>query len=158
MMRDASPSDSSSVTMLGIAAEMFMPEDAGFLNQMMLDYFEKNRAEGHACIIDEHEGNPRGVAYFVPVKATDRVWELLMIAVHPAQQGSGHGAAMMAHMEASLRERGQRLVLVQTSASPRYERTRAFYLKLGYEIEARVRDYYTEGEDMIMFRKDLTKQ
>jgi hypothetical protein len=35
------------------------------------------------------------------------------------------------------------------------EKTRAFYLKCGYDLEARIRDYYTEGDDKVTFRKAL---
>jgi len=46
-------------------------------------------------------------------------------------------------------------VLVETSGSSDFERTRAFYAKCGYEAEARIRDYYAAGEAMVMFRKAL---
>jgi ribosomal protein S18 acetylase RimI-like enzyme len=59
------------------------------------------------------------------------------------------------YVENALRTAGQRLLLVETSGSADFKRTRAFYTKCGYQAEARVRDYYALGEDMVMFRKDL---
>ena len=78
-----------------------------------------------------------------------------MIAVDPRYQGQGRGAALLRHVEQCLIERGQRLLLVQTSGEESYARTRAFYTKCGYEQTALVPDYYAPGVDMVMFRKPL---
>ncbi|BDP43843.1 hypothetical protein DAETH_38120 (plasmid) [Deinococcus aetherius] len=134
---------------------MFSPQDAGVVDRMMTDYFGGARDEGHLCLIDEEEGT-RGVAYVLPVTATEGTWELLMIAVRPGLQGQGRGGALLRRVEDDLRSQGGRLLLVQTSGTPDFARTRAFYAKSGYEQEARVRDYYAPGVDMILFRKALT--
>ena len=46
-------------------------------------------------------------------------------------------------------------MLVETSALPQYDRTRAFYVKCGYEEEARIRDYWAADDDLVVFRKAL---
>lgn len=122
---------------------------------MMVDYFGGQREEGHVWVMDE-EGAPLGVAYYEPALATDGTWYLTMIAVRRTRQGQGRGAALLRHLEEELRSRDQRLLLVETSGLPAFERTRAFYEKCGYEQEARVRDYYEPGDDMVLFRKALT--
>lgn len=61
----------------------------------------------------------------------------------------------MQHVEGVLRRGGERLLLVETSATATFDGTRAFYRRLGYAEEARVRDYYAEGDDMVLFRKAL---
>ncbi len=94
MIRPAAPEDSAAVIDLVIAAEMFSNDDAGFLEGMLADYFDGNKDEGHVCVIDD-EGGPLGVAYYQPEPAADRVWDLTMIAVRPAHQGRGRGAAML---------------------------------------------------------------
>lgn len=106
------------------------------------------------CVIDEDQGAV-GVAYSVPRPATDRTWELLMIAVQGNRQGQGRGAALLRFVEDDLRQKGQRLLLVETSGDPALARTRGFYLQNDYGEEARVRDYYASGEDMVLFRKVL---
>lgn len=78
-----------------------------------------------------------------------------MIAVRPDCQGRGRGTTLMRHVENALRTSGQRVLLVETSGLPSYERTRAFYAKCGYEKEARSRDFYAAGDDKIVFRKVL---
>ena len=154
MIRPAAPEDSAAVIDLVIAAEMFSNDDAGFLEGMLADYFDGNKDDGHVCVIDD-EGGPLGVAYYQPEPAADRVWDLTMIAVRPVRQGQGRGAEMLRRVEEDLRAGGGRLLLVETSALARYDSTRAFYVKCGYEEEARIRDYWTEGDDLVVFRKAL---
>lgn len=62
----------------------------------------------------------------------------------------------MRHVEDDLRDRQQRLLLVETSGVPDFSLIREFYEKAGYHAEARVRDYYQAGDDMVLYRKDLT--
>jgi ribosomal protein S18 acetylase RimI-like enzyme len=81
-----------------------------------------------------------------------------MIAVRGDMQGQGHGAALTHAVEQALQAQGQRVLLVETSGLPDFARTRRFYVKCGYAEEARVRDYYTVGEDMVLFRKVLNVQ
>lgn len=154
MIRPATPDDSAAVVELVIAVEMFSADDAWLVEGMMADYFGSNKDDGHVCVIDDEDG-PLGVAYYQPKSAADRVWDLTMIAVRPARQGQGRGAAMLRHVEEDLRARGQRLLLVETSSLPLYDGTRAFYVKYGYEEEARIRDYWAAGDGLVVFRKAL---
>ncbi|GAB4216055.1 MAG: GNAT family N-acetyltransferase [Roseiflexaceae bacterium] len=124
------------------------------MERLLADYFGGNRDSGHMCLIDE-EHEALGVAYCAPARASDGAWDLTMIAVRPEAQGQGRGTVLIGQVEQALRASGQRLLLVETSGLPTYERTRRFYLKCGYEQEARIRDFYTAGEDMVIFRKAL---
>lgn len=97
----------------------------------------------------------KALAYCAPERMTDGTWNLYLIAVDPADQGQGLGSALITHVETVLAAQGQRVLLVETSALPGFERTRQFYLKNGYTLEARIRDFYTGGEDKIVFHKAL---
>ena len=101
------------------------------------------------------DGAVDGVCYFVPEGLADGVWNLLMIAVAPDRHGEGLGTKLMRFVEDLLAGEGARLLLVDTSGKPEFERTRAFYDMLGYEREARIRDYWAEGDDKVTFRKRL---
>ena len=154
LIRPATPEDSAAIIELVVVAEMFSADEAWLVAGMLADYFDANKDDGHVCVIDD-EGGPLGVAYYQPKPAADRVWDLTMIAVRPVRQRQGRGAAMLRRVEEDLRARGQRLLLVETSASAQYDRTRAFYARCGYEEEARIRDYWAAGDDLIVFRKAL---
>lgn len=61
----------------------------------------------------------------------------------------------MTHLEQLLASQNQRVLLVETSALPEFDRTRAFYTQCGYTEEARIRDFYQAGEDKVVFWKKL---
>lgn len=132
------------------ATDLF-PSD--MLDDMVAGYLRGDPADGFWLTHDE--GGPLAVACCAPERMTLGTWNLLLIAVHPERQRQGMGAALMRHVEQTLAARGERLLLVETSGLPAFERTRAFYRKLGYDEEARIRGFYQAGEDKVVFRKAL---
>ncbi|SBT41367.1 GNAT family N-acetyltransferase [Micromonospora auratinigra] len=156
MIRTVTPADTPAVVALAVDAGLFTADDAGIVEQMMADHFTTGADEGHTCLVDEHDGQPVAVAYYQPRPATDRTWELTMIGVARDHHRHGLGARLLHAVETDLRARDQRLLLVETSATPAFAAARAFYLACGYHEEARVRDYYQAGDDMVLFRKALT--
>jgi GNAT superfamily N-acetyltransferase len=133
--------------------ELFPSE---MLDDMIAAYLA-NPASGEFWLTDDDDkdGGPVGVAYCAPERMTEGTWNLLLIAQHPTRQGQGRGTAMLKHVEHALASRGERVLLVETSGLPTFERTRTFYLKNGYDQEARIREFYNVGEDKIVFRKAL---
>lgn len=158
MIRTVTPADASAVVSLAISSELFAPEDAEIVKAMMADYFTRERDHGHVCAIDTDDtsGEPVAVAYWESAKATDRTWYLTMIGVRRDRHRHGRGSALLQHVEQQLHAEGQRLLLVETSSTPAFDRARSFYQSCGYTEEALVRDYYERGDDMVLFRKALT--
>jgi ribosomal protein S18 acetylase RimI-like enzyme len=87
---------------------------------------------------------------------TEGTYNLYLIAVHQNNQGQGIGAELMEYIENHLRASGMRILLVETSGLPEFERTRKFYDQCHYHREAVVRDFYQEGEDKVVFWKKLS--
>ncbi|CAN5220755.1 N-acetyltransferase [soil metagenome] len=155
MIRSAAPGDTGPVVDTLVAANMFDDDDRPFLEELFADYFGSNSHEGHVLLVDDHDGAVQGLAYIKPMAAADRVWDLTMIAVLPSQQGRGRGSQLISFAEDALRDRGERLLIVETSATAQYDQARDFYTKLGYTEEARVRDYWADGDDKVVFSKRL---
>lgn len=126
---------------------------AELLDEMMAGYFSGEKP--NEIWLTYEEGVPVAIAYCAPEPMTEGTWNLYLIAVHKSYQGGGRGAALMAYVEAMLAKQGQRVLIVETSALPEFERTRAFYHQIGYTEEARIRDFYQAGEDKVIFWKAL---
>ncbi len=87
---------------------------------------------------------------------TDQSWYLYWIAVSKTIQARGVGRELLLYLEDEIRKLGGRVLFIETSSLPHYELTRKFYLKNGYDQEATLRDYYAEGDSMVVFRKKLS--
>ena len=154
-LRACTAADGTAVADLVVAAGMFSREDAGFLAEGGLGAGD----DGGTCVVEDAEDGAglASVLYYRPEEAADRAFDLTMIAVRPDLQGGGRGAALMRHAEDDLRRRGQRLLVVRTSGTSQYDRTRAFYRGLGYAEHSCVADYWTDGDDLVVFSKRLSE-
>lgn len=152
MIRNATDKDKDSLLAIAQAIGLFTPEDLKGFGEMMNE--QLSGTDDQCWIVDEAEGIV-GAAYYAPEPFAEGVWNLYFIGVHPDEQGKGRGRALVQYVEEALREKGDRLLLIETSGKESFEATRTFYRKNGYEEEARIRDYYQDGDDKIIFRKAL---
>ncbi|MEM7553952.1 MAG: GNAT family N-acetyltransferase [Cyanobacteria bacterium P01_A01_bin.84] len=153
-IRPAKRDDTDTIMNIAQAIGLFEGEELEELGNMLSGYFENSLGEGHSWVVCE-DGGVVGVTYFAPEQYAYGVYNLYFIAVHPQHQGKGKGAAILKYVEKTLTQKGERLLLVETSGLPNFELTRKFYRKQGYEEEARIRDFYKAGDDKIIFRKAL---
>lgn len=105
--------------------------------------------------VGDNGGDVISFCFCEPERMTDGTWNLLAIGVSPPSQGQGHGARMMAYLEAYLAGQSERILLVETMGTPEFGRTREFYRKNGYVEEARIREFYGAGADKVVFWKHL---
>lgn len=96
-----------------------------------------------------------GFAYCEPERMTDGTYNLLAIAVDPVRQSGGIGQFIVAAVETAVGDLGGRVLLVETSSLPEYERTRSFYDQLGFAREAVIREFYAKGEHKVVFWKKV---
>jgi ribosomal protein S18 acetylase RimI-like enzyme len=155
MIRPTRPTDIDPLVSLAETTGVFKPHEIEALREVLDDYFAGEREFGHICETYESDKVVLGFAYYAPIPMTDRSWQLWWIAVTKQTQAKGIGGKLLKHVEETIRQKNGRLLLLETSALPYYELTRKFYLKHGYDQEATVRDYYSDGDSMVMFWKRL---
>ena len=97
-----------------------------------------------------------GYACWGPTPGTSGTHDLYWIVVDQARQGAGVGTQLLVEIEAGLRAKGQRLVVVETSSRADYAPTRGFYEHRGYTRAATIPGYYAPGDDLVIYTKDLT--
>jgi len=133
------------------SSELFPSE---LLDEMTEEYFT-NKASEEIWMTKEVNNTPVGLAFCAPEKMTEGTYNLYLIAVHKNIQGKGLGGEIMLYFETLLKEKGVRILIVETSALPSFKLTRKFYDKLGYTREAVIREFYQKGEDKIVYWKKL---
>jgi GNAT superfamily N-acetyltransferase len=155
MIRATIPEDTPTLVKLAEGTGVFKPHEMQALQEVLDDYHASNRDEGHRCVTYEHNGQILGFAYYAPAAMTERTWYLYWIAVGRQTQAKGIGGKLLKHVEEDIRGQRGRVLFIETSSLPHYDPTRKFYLKHNYEQEAVLRDFYAEGDGMVVFRKRL---
>lgn len=148
-VRPTTPEDLPAIKKILDATELFPSE---LLDEMAAGALAGGECEERWLSADGGNG-PLGFAYYVPERMTEGTWNLLAIAVDPGHQGRGVGAALVGRIERDLRDRGQRVLLVETSGLREFERARAFYRANDFDEEARIRDFHASGDDKVVFWK-----
>lgn len=151
MIRNMLPGDLGAIKQV-IDSNQLFPAD--LLDEMTAGYFAAAGSE-EIWLTATVEGQPAAVAYCAPERMTVGTYNLYLIAVHRMHQSRGLGRTLVREIETRLTAKAGRILLVETSGSPEFERTRRFYDRLGYERAAMIKEFYQAGEDKIIFLKDL---
>ena len=158
MIRPTRPEDTPAVVALAEATGVFKPFEIHTLREVLADFPAENRVHGDQSFVLTEGADVIGFVYHAPEPMTEGAWSLWWIVVRTDLRGRGVGTGLLKFVEDDARNRGGRVLFVETSSLPHYDPTRRFYLKHGYAEEARLRDFYAAGDDQIIFRKLLTGQ
>jgi ribosomal protein S18 acetylase RimI-like enzyme len=112
------------------------------------------------AVIEDNEGDSmavKGYACYGPTPLTQGVYDLYWIVVDPADQGKGFGRYLIEYVERDVVSRGGRMLLIETSSQETYGSTIRFYERSGYELVARIKNFYRIGDDKLVFAKELMK-
>lgn len=155
MIRPATPDDTPALLALTAGTGVFKPYEVEVLQEVLDDYHATRTHEDHHAVVFDTDGSPVGYAYYAPDGMAERAWYLYWIAVEKGRQGEGVGGRLLRHVEDDVKARRGRVLFIETSSLPHSEATRRFYLGQGYAVTGVLRDFYSDGDDMVVFRKRL---
>ena len=137
------------------ATGVFSPDEVTIALELIDTVLDEPGQQDYCIAVSDEDGTAVGYYCLGPTPGTTGTFDLYWIAVAPWHHGRGIGSALDAHAEAFVRSSGGRLIVAETSSTPRYDATRAFYHRRGYAELARIRDYYSPGDDLVVFGKYL---
>ena len=150
-IRPARAGDVADIGQIAEATDLFPAE---MLDDMIAGYL--NYAEPVLWFVAEDDG-VLGFGFCEPERMADGAWNLLAIGISPDHQGKGIGAAMLGYLKAALLTAKARILIVETLGTDGFQLTREFYLKNGFDEEARIRDFYEDGGDKVVFWKRISR-
>jgi ribosomal protein S18 acetylase RimI-like enzyme len=138
------------------ATDVFSDEEIDVaieLIEICLDDEHQKDYEIFSCVDDEQ--HVAGYVCIGPTPSTQGTFDLYWIAVTPGLHGKGVGSELLRFAEEHLRASGGRLLIAETSSTLKYEKTRAFYERKGFERRGCIKDYYKPGDDLVIYGKYL---
>ena len=156
-IRPVEPRDRDRIRALVAATGHFSPAEVDTAVELVDEALADGEASGYLIHVAADGDAPAlGYVCLGPTPLTDGTYDLYWIAVDPATQGRGVGRALLAFAEDEVRRRGGRLLLIETSSQELYGNTVRFYERAGYELAARIRNFYRAGDDKLVFAKELS--
>jgi len=97
-----------------------------------------------------------GFLIYGPTPMTESSFDLYWIVVDSQEQGKGVGTALLRQMEeAILRKFPRARIRVETAGKGEYDYQRRFYLSRQFQEAGRIPDFYSPGDDLVIFWKEL---
>jgi ribosomal protein S18 acetylase RimI-like enzyme len=140
-----------------------LAESTGFFNrfevavaeELVIERIAKGPASGYHFVFLEVNGHLAGYTCYGPVPMTASAFDLYWIAVSPEFQGRGLGRLLLDESERLVRLAGGTRLYADTSGRAQYARTRAFYERVGFQVEAVLEGFYAPGDAKVIYSKPL---
>lgn len=155
LLRPATPQDTPLLTALANATGVFKPMEIEALREVLDDFHAVEITNGHFAVVGEDNSRIVGFAYYAPAYMTEQSWYLYWIAVDSTIHNKGYGGQILRKVEEHIHSLKGRMLFIETSSLKHYEATRQFYFKKGYELTGVLKEFYADGDDMVVFRKRL---
>jgi GNAT superfamily N-acetyltransferase len=133
----------------------FEPAEVVIAEEVIDCYLQDPAGSGYDILVAKVGQSRIGYICYGNAPLTKGTWDIYWIAVSPGEQRKGIGKVLLSTAEENIRSKRGRLVLIETSSKPEYEKTRLFYQSQGYQAICCVADFYAPGDDKLIFQKRL---
>ncbi len=156
MVRPLRRTDRRTVLDIIESAAMFTPEEVAVARELIDIFLDQPQQKDYILVVVE-DGCSRVVGYLTygPTPLTEGTYDLYWMAVATGEQGRGYGRELVDWLEKAVRDAAGRIILIETSSQPKYEKTRRFYAGLDYKEVSRIPDFYRKGDDRVTYVKSL---
>ena len=154
-IRPVNQSDKPSIMQILRNTPEFKLSEVVVAEEVIDSYLGDPCRSGYYILIAELDSAIAGYICFGPTPLTEGTWDIYWMAVAPEKQRQGIGSALLESAEKDIREANGRLAIIETSSTPAYAKTRRFHIRHGYEIIARLPDFYAPGDDKLILQKRL---
>ena len=154
-IRPTDSSDKAAIMQILRNTPEFKPAEVIVAGDLLDSYLQQGTASGYYLLTAVEGSTILGYVCFGDTPLTEGTWDVYWIAVSHEQQGKGIGRALMSATEDAVKSHNGRLILIETSSTADYDKTRRFYHGIGYTIICRIPEFYMPGDDLVIFHKVL---
>lgn len=119
----------------------------------LVGIYLNNPSQKDYQIVSALNGDDRAVGYICYGKTplTNGVYDIYWIAVRPEYQSNGIGKILLKYVKNEIAKVSGRMLIAETSSRAAYDKTRKFYTKNGFLEEAKIKNFYSSGDDKITY-------
>jgi ribosomal protein S18 acetylase RimI-like enzyme len=154
-VRATTRDDADGIMQIASGVAVFSDDEVAAVAELLELYLGDGAQDEFLFITAGDDGRAVGFACYGHIALTARNYELYWLATDPQAGRRGVAAALLGEVEAAAQASGARYVNLETSATEPYAPARSFYARQGYAIVARIPDWYSDGDDMLIYRKEL---
>jgi predicted N-acetyltransferase YhbS len=152
-IRPISASDRTALLQILENTPEFKPSEITVGGEVVDSCLSGGNNSGYSILVATDDAETVGYICYGPTPLTSGTWDIYWEAVAMGKRGLGIGGSLIKAAEKEITKAGGRLVLIETSSTPAYGKTRQFYNRHGYEEIARVPDFYEYGDDKLILQK-----
>ena len=123
--------------------------------ELVAEGVEQGESSGYYFVFAELDGIVVSYSCFGPISMSATSFDLFWIVTHNDFRGKGLGKKVLEETCRLAKAMGCSILIAETSGLPHYEPTRAFYINNGFVLEARIKDFYTMGDDKLFYTRRI---
>jgi len=157
-IRATQPAEAPAILAITRETGVFSAEEIDTLDELLRDYANLGpKQSGYYFLSGVQSGQLVGYVCYGPRAFTQGTFDIFWICSQPAAQGQGIGSALSRQAERDIAAMGGRLAIIETSTLPDYEPARRLYEKLRYRREAVIKDFYHQGDGLVLYSKRVDR-
>ncbi len=153
MIRKLENDDREKVEKILVDTKNFNDEEIKIAMELIDIYLNVRDQKDYEIFVDVDGDTVNGYVCIGPRPLTVGTYDLYWIAVNPNVQAKGIGSGLVKYIEGYLKGISARLILLETSGKPGYEKERKFYEKNLYAKFVEIKDFYNIGDSLVIYGK-----
>jgi aminoglycoside 6'-N-acetyltransferase I len=153
MIRLIKPSDVSEIEKLLKKISNFNDEEFKVAMELVNIAANNPKQKDYNIFVYEEDGKILGYHCTGRRPLTDAVYDIYWIVSDPEKSGLGIGRKLLEHAENFVKENNGRWILIETSSREEYIATQKFYFRNNYSIVSEIKDFYSLGDNLLIFGK-----
>jgi GNAT superfamily N-acetyltransferase len=153
MIRVLQNTDRDKIEKILVDTDNFNQDEINIAMELIDLYLNVKDQKDYEIFVDADGETVNGYVCIGPRPLTVGTYDLYWIAVNPNVQARGIGSGLIKYIEDYLKGKSARLVLIETSGKPGYEKERKFYEKNKYDKFVEIKDFYNVGDSLVVYGK-----
>jgi ribosomal protein S18 acetylase RimI-like enzyme len=123
--------------------------------ELVTERLSHGESTGYYFLFAELDGVTTAYSCYGPISMSKTSFDLYWIATHNGFRGKGIGKKVLEETCHEARKMGCKILIAETSGLEHYTPTRAFYDSNKFVLEARLKNFYDEGDDKLIYTKRI---